>query len=264
MPSDMIQVDFGKVKEPIVWCKMTVASFRWLDLHEIYRDLGFDPAPLLIVRDVRSTYSSLLGKWYGFNGVTAEDPPLRMRFRRFLRDWELFRERGWPILKYEDLMVRQRACLMETCEQIGLDWDEGMVTWPKRRTDVAYIGKLNRTFEQSMEKGTLAKAILSGKAEVSTRGLPESEHRWLEDTFASYNKAHDYSAHVPSPIEYGEESTPLPAPRYEGSVRDWLYSEKSSLETELYRLQGENERLLKELAATQRSDPALESTPAHP
>src|SRR5262249_29100148 len=59
MANESIHVSFGKVTEPIVWVKMTVGSFRWFDVSEVYRDLGWQPEPLLIVRDVRSAFSSL-------------------------------------------------------------------------------------------------------------------------------------------------------------------------------------------------------------
>ena len=52
-------------------------------------DEGWDVLPLLVVRDVRSVFRSLLGKDYGSNGITAEEPPLRMRLRRFEEDWNI-------------------------------------------------------------------------------------------------------------------------------------------------------------------------------
>ena len=63
------------------------------------------------MRDVRDTWASLLVKPYGVNGFTAEDPPLRLRFRRFKEDWELFQARDWPILRYESLLENhERLC----------------------------------------------------------------------------------------------------------------------------------------------------------
>jgi hypothetical protein len=251
MPSDVIQAAFDKVKEPIVWCKTTIASFRWLDLAELYRDLGWEPEPLLVVREVRTTYSSLVRKWYGHNGTTAEDPPLRMRFRRFLRDWELFCQEAWPILKYEDVIDREGDALQEICERMRLAWDPGMVSWPKQRAQIAYVGDLNRTFEQTMAKGSLATAKLREKAQLSLEGLPRRELEWLEETFAAYNQLHGYPMEVHYPDEC-EVPVNLPAPAYEGTARDWIYSEKERLERENERLVEENERLRHEIPDLQR------------
>src|SRR5436190_47103 len=129
MPHDTIQVAFEKIAEPIVWCKMTIGAFRWLDVCEAYGDLGWQPEPLLVVRDVRAAFSSLIKKEYGFNGTTAEEPPLRMRFRRFLRGWELFRANGWPILKYEDFIQDGRGVLRQSCQALAVSWDEGAMPW---------------------------------------------------------------------------------------------------------------------------------------
>jgi hypothetical protein len=242
MPSDVIQVAFDKVTEPIVWCKTTVASYRWLDVCETYRDLGWNPEPLLVARDVRATYASLIRKWYGFNGTTAEDPPLRMRFRRFLADWQLFRDQGWPILKYEDLIDQEDRALVGLCAQMSLDWDESMASWPKQRGEIAYVGKLNETFERSMEKGSLAEAKIASKATISSQGLPTEEIRWLDELFGDYNRFHGYPANL---RDDDEETRPfaLPSPRYEGTIRDWLYSERDQQWAEIHRLNTEIEAL---------------------
>ena len=83
---------------PFLWCKTTIACFRFRHVRCFYEDAGFSVRPLLVARDVRSVFRSLVTKDYGRNGVTAEDPPLRMRFRRFKEDWEEFRAAGWPIV----------------------------------------------------------------------------------------------------------------------------------------------------------------------
>src|SRR5215204_2566959 len=171
-PSDLIQPAFERVQDPIVWVKMTVASFRWLDMCETYRDLGWEPEPLLVVRDARTAYSSLTKKDYGCNGTTAEDPPLRMRFRRFLRDWELFRANGWPIIKFEDFIQEPRAVLMKVCADLSLPWDEGMISWPEKPFEIAYVKKgQNKTFERSIGKGHLAEARLRDRATIQIDNL---------------------------------------------------------------------------------------------
>lgn len=253
-PSDLIQPRFERVREPIVWVKQTVASFRWLDLCETYRDLGWEPEPLLVVRDVRAAYSSLIRKSYGVNGTTAEDPPLRMRFRRFLRDWELFRAHRWPIIKFEDLIRDHRATLEKACNELSLPWDEDMISWPKEPSEIAY-GKDNwgkksiqESFERSIQKGNLAAATMQDRAEVQLDYLPGSELRWLEETFSVYNGFHHYPKKVrPTPL--GEMPADMPSPRYQGTAREWYHTEMDKLHCENWRLSSENERLRQQARA---------------
>src|SRR5438094_9826269 len=53
MQNSIIHASFDRVVEPIVWVKMTIGAFRWLEVCDVYRDLGWNPQPLLVVRDVR-------------------------------------------------------------------------------------------------------------------------------------------------------------------------------------------------------------------
>ena len=226
MPHDEVQVRFDAVVEPVVWCKMTVGAFRWQDVHALYRDLGWDPEPLLVVRDVRAVFVSLMKKNYGFNGTTAEQPPLRVRFRRFLEDWQLFQARRWPILKFEDLLRDGIATLQKTCDALRLSWDEGMVLWPKRLSDIAYVNAANnRTFKESVAKGTLAAATLGDKTRADLDSLPQSELEWLEAAFSSYNESHGYPLHVPHQAALQQ----LPPPQFEGTSRHWYLSELTRL-----------------------------------
>jgi hypothetical protein len=253
-PSDLIQPRFERVREPIVWVKQTVVSFRWLDLCETYQDLGWEPEPLLVVRDVRAAYSSLIRKSYGVNGTTAEDPPLRMRFRRFLSDWEIFRAHGWPIIKFEDLIRDHRATLMQTCKELSLPWDEGMISWPKEPSEIAYNkdnwGKksIQKSFEGSIQKGNLAAATMQDRAEMRLDNLPGSELRWLEETFSDYNSFHHYPDKVRHTLR---EDTPasMPSPRYQGTAREWYHTEMDKLSCENWRLISENERLRQQARA---------------
>ncbi|MGH3089703.1 MAG: hypothetical protein ACRDSJ_20650 [Rubrobacteraceae bacterium] len=240
MPNDVIQTSFEKAKEPILWVKQTVGSFRWLDMCETYRDLGWDPEPLLVVRDARAAYSSLRKKFYGINGTTAEDPPFRIRFRRFLRDWELFRENGWPIFKFEDFLRDHRAVLMEMCADLSIPWDESMVSWPKERSEIAYARGGQETFEKSFESGGLKAAKLDDRAELRIDGLPASELEWLEETFAQYNEFHGYPKEVPPAPD---APATIPAPGYEHTARAWYYGENDRLNAEYWKLVEENEEL---------------------
>lgn len=245
MPNDLVLTAFEKVTDPILWVKMTIGAFRWLDVCETYRDMGWSPEPLLFVRDIRATYASLMKKSYGANGNTAEDPPLRMRFRRFLCDWELFRERGWSIVRFEDFIEDERAVLMRVCSDLGLDWDEGMVSWPKQLSEIAYVNHLQKTFERSIEKGSLPAAKLRGKTQIRIENLPQSELDWLEETFAAFNRFHGYPDRVSHPAG-GEAPARMPGPGFEGTAREWYHSKQERLRAENESLRAESDELRRE------------------
>jgi hypothetical protein len=253
MDNDVIQTSFEEVKAPILWVKQTVGSFRWLDVYETYRNLGLQPQPLLVVRDVRAAYSSLVKKSYGVNGTTAEEPPLRVRFRRFLHDWELFCANGWPIIKFEDFIREPRSVLMKICADLCLPWDEGMLSWPKHLSEIAYVREgregqkdLQLTLKSSIEQGNMAAALLPDKAVIQIRALPRSELEWLEETFVAYNDFHHYPKEIRAALQ---EEIPkyMTAPCFEGTAREWCYSEIERLRGEYWRLVSENEALRVEI-----------------
>lgn len=224
MKHDRLFTAFKKVHEPVLWVKMTVGAFRWIDVSRIYEDFGWKPEPLLVARDIRQVYSSLCTKPYGFNGTTAEDPPLRMRLRRFLSDWEMFRANEWPILRFEDLLVKQDAPLMQACAELSLSWDDAMVLWPKPIDSIAYVGVPNRTFANSIGNGSLAAAILPHQLDVKVASIPRAELKWLEKTFAEYNSIHGYPLEIP----YDSGTQPVdeaPWPCFEGSRRQRVAAE---------------------------------------
>jgi hypothetical protein len=225
----IIQTDFERVTEPVVWVKQTISALRWLDLAHVYRDLGWKPEPLLVVRDVRAAFASLMTKEYGFNGVTLDEPPLRLRFRRFLADWELFREQGWPILVFEEFLRDPHRVLIQTCEALGLPYAEDMLTWPKSLADIAYVfpGQ-NRTFATTIEQGSAEGALLSEPVAPDLSGLPASELDWLEETFAAYNSVHGY---LPA-IDRAARPQTMPPPRYEGTPHQRLRAKFDSLSAE--------------------------------
>ncbi len=172
------------------WVKMTISSFRWGEVAEYYRWFGFNPQPLLIVRDVRDVYASLRIKRHGLNSVTAEDPPLRMRLQRFLEDWRMFRENGWPILRYEDVISDGESALKSACQALSLSWDRSMIDWDKPSGAIADIGFGSPSFHASRGAGGLH-AVL-GTCPASAKSLPRRELEWLEATFRQFNEAEGY------------------------------------------------------------------------
>src|SRR5688500_13338903 len=71
------------LRAPLAWVKTTISSFRICEQIAYFHEAGWTVRPLLVCRDVREVYASLRTKPYGRNGTSAEDPPLRLRLRRF-------------------------------------------------------------------------------------------------------------------------------------------------------------------------------------
>src|SRR5581483_6442587 len=95
--NDILKDILPTIGQPHVWYKTTISCFRLTELIAYYEDAGWDVYPILVIRDVRKVWNSLVRKKYGKNGTTAEDPPLRLRFRRFKEDWQYFKEKKLPI-----------------------------------------------------------------------------------------------------------------------------------------------------------------------
>jgi hypothetical protein len=190
--------DIPDVATPRAWCKITVSSFRFGEMKAHYEDEGWEVHPLLVVRDVRAVFNSLMKKHYGSNGITAEEPPLRMRLRRFKEDWELFRRNDWPMVRYETLVVEPEATLRRACEGMGLAWDEGMMTWPKRKEQFAAPRHGSPTFRQSLG-GSFAETVKPSLAELRVGNVPPGDLEWMEREFEEFNRACGYVEHAPTP-----------------------------------------------------------------
>ncbi len=231
-----LRVDFGAVTTPNLWVKMTVGAFGWPDLAGLYNDLGWgEPKPLLIVRDVRAAYNSLLDKYYGVDGTTGDDPPLRVRYRRFLRDWELFQERGWPIISYEEFVADPQSTLRGVLPQLDLDWDDAMITWSKGPEAIAYPIGGNDTFRLTREAGDLASTLANYRPQLRVDRISEADLEWLEGTFANYNRIHGYPTRIERSTRKGIAVQSKP-PAFEGTERQGLYSERERLSEECERL----------------------------
>lgn len=193
---DMIPTLPSQVATPNVWCKFTVACFRFGEVRQHYREQGYEVHPLLVVRDLRNVFNSLLGKSkYARNGITAEDPPIRTRLLRLKEDWKLFRDKRWPLIRYEDLAHRGADVLREACGGLSLPWDDAMVSWTKRVEDMADAKYGNATFHQS-RKSSLADTLDTSLAKVKVRHVPPGDLEWLEREFADFNRDMRYPAHV--------------------------------------------------------------------
>jgi len=205
-----------KLSAPLPWVKFTIACFRFSEVMSHFEDEGFRVKPLLVVRDVRSVFNSLIQKKYGRNGITADDPPIRLRLRRFLEDWRMFRERNWPILKYEDFTQDAVGHLQKSCAAFDLAWDDAMARWPKKLEQIADPGFGNETFVLS-RGSSLQATIKPSLANIKTDHTPPGDLEWMEREFAEMNTAMGYPAHVPPTASHslGERAVP----RFENTRR---------------------------------------------
>ena len=194
MSSDVIQL-MPYLDTPLGWCKITTSCFRWDDVADFFRDQGWVIRPLLVVRDVREAYSSLRTKPYGLNGMTAEDPPLRLRFRRFLSDWEQFRANGWPIMRFESLLAEPTVTLEDCCKQLGLPWYDDMIDWPKPISNINGVELANATFRTSLSNEGLSQTIIPKEKGTLLKNISADDLAWLEETFYEYNRENNYSLH---------------------------------------------------------------------
>lgn len=185
------------VKTLYGWCKMTISCFRWQDVADFYADQGWTVRPLLVVRDVRSVYASLRLKPYGINGITAQDPPLKLRLKRFLRDWEEFRANDWPIIRYESLVAEPEKTLQKCCSQLDISWHADMLLWPKTASEIGGLEESNTTFQNSLSGQSFDECVIPLNKEIETSGISKEDLGWLEKTFSEYNHAYSYPNHVP-------------------------------------------------------------------
>ena len=193
--SDLIPLPPAGTRAPVLWYKTTISSFTLMEQEALLEDEGYRVKPLLMVRDPRAVWISLSDKPYGRNGVTAEDPPLRLRFRRFLASWRHARERGLPLFRYEDLAVDAERALRQLCDELELPWQPDMLTWPKPADAIADGRHGNPRFRRSGRAG-FHTAFDSGLAGRLSGAIHEADLEWLDTTFAEFYRVHDYPRRV--------------------------------------------------------------------
>ncbi len=183
-------IDQGLAR-PIAWYKTTISCFRLNEIAQHYRDAGWNVRTLLVLRDLRAVWASLRNKSYGRNGITAEDPPLRLRIRRFIDDWRSMRSANHAFLRYEDFVAEPTATLQQSCTELQLPWDVSMVRWPKDPSRIADRRNGNESFWTS-HGGDLESSIARFRKHRAQPVLPAADLHWLESEFRDYNLANGY------------------------------------------------------------------------
>ncbi len=192
--NDLLPALDPRLARPIAWYKTTISSFRLSEIATHYRDAGWDVRPLLVLRDLRAVWASLTKKEYGRNGITAEDPPLRLRVRRFVDDWRDLAATGAAMFRYEDFVAEPAMTLQGVCGQLGLPWDAAMLGWPKPPERIAHRNNGNESFLAPRGPGVL-ESLARYKRPNAPR-LPADDLHWLETEFRDYNEANGYPLHL--------------------------------------------------------------------
>lgn len=221
------------IGQPFTWCKTTISAFRMRELVPYYQDAGWTVRPLLVLRDVRHVWASLCLKPYGRNGTTAEDPPLRLRLRRFKEDWEYFRGQGGVMIRYESFLAAPERVLRDACTDLGLAWDDAMLTWPKERSQIADTKYGNRTFRATRGRGLLD-SLRSSPDTLSPGAIPTADLEWLEAEFAEFNAANNYPAQLA--IARSRTDGERSVPSYEVTRRYTWDSRRKPLRSFMHRL----------------------------
>jgi hypothetical protein len=242
--NDLLPAIDSGLGRPHVWYKTTISCFRLAELARHYADGGWCVRPLLVVRDLRDVWASLITKRYTHNGITAEDPPLRMRLRRFAEDWDLSRRLGWPTLRYESFASDPETTLHQTCDRLGLSWDEAILLWPKQPNEIANAQWGNDTF-WATRGPNLAETLSRHVGRRSVQTIAAADLAWLEHEFHEFNVANGYPLEREQAATGGQEPSGL-LPSFEATRRYEWETKRKPLRRFLSWLGIPNRRLIRE------------------
>ena len=144
---------------------------------------------------MRQVWASLQNKPYGRNGITAEDPPLRLRFRRFLRSWEYALEHHVPVLKFEHFVQQAETELKKLCVALDLPWHQDMLEWPKAAEAISDTRHGNAAF-RAAPKNNLHTALNPEILHRPLAPMHQQDLAWLDEQFAQYNQMLGYPAQL--------------------------------------------------------------------
>lgn len=239
--NDLLPAIDPRLARPVAWYKTTISSFRLSEIAEHYRDAGWEVRPLLVLRDLRAVWASLVKKEYGRNGITAEDPPLRLRVRRFVNDWRHLSDAGAAMFRYEDFVAAPEATLQLACEQLHLSWDDSMLLWPKPPQQISHLHNGNESFWTTRGAG-----LLESLAHYQSPKLPRiapADLAWLESEFATYNHANGYPLSMPN-VAVANIVNGVPAPNFEVTRRYLWETSRKPLRWLLTRFGRPNTKLI--------------------
>jgi hypothetical protein len=194
--NDLLPALDARLARPLAWYKTTISCFRLGEIAGFYRDAGWDVRTLLVLRDLRVVWASLRTKPYGRNGITAEDPPLRLRVRRFVEDWRTAARDGTVLLRYEDFIKSPELALQRTCRLLGIPWDAAMIHWPKPPVRISDHDNGNQSFWKSRH-GNLIETIGQYRERSSIGRVRTADLNWLESEFRDFNAENGYPLQLP-------------------------------------------------------------------
>jgi hypothetical protein len=245
---DLLPALDPRLARPYAWYKTTITCFRLSEMALHFSDAGWDVRTLFVMRDLRAVWASLRRKAYGRNGITAEDPPLRMRVRRFIDDWRNMKASGRATLRYEDFLTEPATTLKRACGQLGIPWDEAMLTWPKSVSHVADQSGGNDSFWKTRGRSAV-ETIARYPKTPSTPRLSAAELEWLETEFQDFNLANGYPLQLNcvtespnSPIV--SDSSEIDPPSFEVTRRYEWENKRKPLRWLLARLGHRNAKLI--------------------
>jgi hypothetical protein len=242
---DLLPALDSRLARPYAWYKTTISCFRLSEIARHYRDAGWDVRPILVMRDLRAVWASLRKKAYGRNGITAEDPPLRMRVRRFIDDWRNVESSGGAKVRYEDFLTDPAITLKRACNHLGIPSDDAMLTWPKSALHVADQSGGNDSFWKT-RGSNLVETIARYPKTASAPRLSEAELHWLETEFRDFNVTNGYPLQLnsvtqsPSTLDCAE----IDRPSFEVTRRYEWENKRKPLRWLLARLGHRNAKLI--------------------
>ncbi len=201
--NDLLPTIDPDLARPFAWYKSTISCFRLSEFAQHYRDEGWDVRTLLVLRDLREVWASLRNKSYGRNGITAEDPPLRLRVRRFIDDWRSTRAAAARHCATRISSHRRRPLFSGRVLSWVCRGTFSMLTWPKPQERIADRKNGNGSFWNNRD----ANLMLSLRRFREQRGqprLPADDLHWLETEFRDYNEANCY----PLSLDIAAETAP--------------------------------------------------------
>src|SRR5205085_1800916 len=104
--------------------------------------------------------------------------------------------------------------------RMGLEWDEGMMSWPKQKDQIAAPRHGSPTFRQNLG-ASFSETVKPSLADVRVGNVPPDDLEWMEREFEEFNRTCGYVEHaIPPATSAGSEPRETRAvPRWENTRR---------------------------------------------